>query len=129
MGWVSQLDVLRALEPRYKDIGDARAISRAGLGLQFLKYMIETYGFCETSLIDICGKGAKIKVKDFMYTPEEGEYVQADASLCEAIHMLVMGQHQRMLVLSEGEIVGVLKLSDVFMKVFELMKKCEIGME
>jgi predicted transcriptional regulator len=60
---------------------------------------------------------------------EEGEYVEADVSLCEAIHMLVMGQHQRLLVLSEGEIVGVLRLSDVFMKVFELMKQCEIGME
>lgn len=129
VGRISQLDVLRALEPKYKQIGDTRAISRAGFSPQFLRSMIQNYALCETSLIDMSGRGARIKVKDFMYTPEEGEYVESDARLCEAIHMLVIGHHQRLLVVSEGEIVGVLRLVDVFMKIFELMKQCEIGME
>lgn len=122
VGKISQLDVLRALEPKYKDFGDTRTMSRAGLSAQFMKSMMKNYTFCDTSLVDMCGKGARIKVKDFMYTPEEGEFVEADATLCEGIHILVMGQHQKLLVVREGEIVGVFRLTDVFMKIFELMK-------
>ena len=125
VGKISQLDVLRALEPRYKEIGDTRAMSRAGLSATFLKSMMENMAFCDTSLTDMCGKAARIRVKDFMSKPEEGERVMADASLCEAIHMLVMGHHQKLLVSDNSKIVGVLRLSDVFMKVFEMMKQCE----
>ena len=125
VGKISQLDVLRALEPKYKDLGDTRAMSRAGLSATFLKSMMENMAFCDTSLSDMCGKAARIKVKDFMHKPEEGEQVATDASLCEAIHMLVMGHHQKLLVSKNSEIVGVLRLSDVFMKVFEMMKQCE----
>ena len=34
--------------------------------------------------------------------------------------------HQKLLVLEDKKIVGVLRLSDVFMKIFELMKQCEL---
>jgi predicted transcriptional regulator len=126
VGKISQLDVLRALEPRYEKLGDMRAMSRAGLSAQFVKDMITSMAFCDTSLMDMCGKATRIKIKDFMHSLEEGESVDMDASLCEAIHMLVMGHHQKLLVAKEGRIVGVLRLSDVFMKIFEMMKQCEI---
>jgi signal-transduction protein with cAMP-binding, CBS, and nucleotidyltransferase domain len=57
-----------------------------------------------------------------MYSPSEGEYIEAHAALCEAIHMLVMGHHQSLLVTREGEIVGVLRLTDVFKEVFQTME-------
>jgi CBS domain-containing protein len=125
VGKIGQIDVLRALEPRYKDLGDTRAMSRAGLSPEFIRSMMDNMAFCDTSLTDMCGKASRIQVRDFMYTPEAGECVEADASLCEAIHMLIMGKHQKLLVLREGDIVGVLRLSDVFMKIFEMMKQCE----
>ncbi|MGC8719330.1 MAG: CBS domain-containing protein, partial [Thermodesulforhabdaceae bacterium] len=59
-------------------------------------------------------------------TPVEGEFVEIDASLNEAIHKFVIGQHQSLLVLDKGEIVGVLRLSDVFMEVAQMIKQCEI---
>ena len=126
VGKITQLDVLRSLEPRYKDLGDTRAMSRAGLSASFLKSMMDNMAFCDTSLSDMCGKAARIKVKDFMNSPEEGECVGVDASICEAIHLFVMSQNQGLLVVSKDEIVGILRLSDVFMKVFEMMKQCEL---
>ena len=122
VGKISQLDVLRALEPRYKDFGDTRALSRAGLSVQFIKGMMENMAFCDSSLLDMADKAARIRVKEFMHTPEERERVDAESSLCEAIHMLVMGHHQSLLVLEDNEIVGVLRLSDVFMRIFGMMK-------
>jgi CBS domain-containing protein len=122
LGKISQLDVLRALEPKYKGMGDMRHLSRTGFSLDFIKSMMEKYALCEIPFTEMCGKAANLKVKEYMYTPEEGEYVEADASLCEAIHILVIGQHQKLLATRDGEIVGILRLTDVFKEVFQTME-------
>ena len=127
VGKIGHIDVLRALEPKYKQFGDSRAITRAGFSPEFIRSMMETQQICESSLIDMCAKGARIRVKEFMYTPEEGEKVDAEASLCEAIHQFVMtGMHLGLLVVKEGKIVGILRRTDVFMTVFGLMKECQL---
>ena len=76
---------------------------------------------------DICGKALNKKVKDFMYTPSEGEFVEEDASLEEAIHQLLLGCHQSLLVTRKQVISGVLRLTDVFAVVVETMKECRIN--
>lgn len=61
-------------------------------------------------------------------TPTEDEYIDEDASLDEAIHQLVMGNRQSLLV-KEGrgkDVAGVLRLTDVFAHVFQMMKQCQI---
>ena len=122
LGKISQLDVLRALEPKYKGMGDMRHLSRTGFSLDFIKSMMEKYALCEIPFTEMCREAANLKVKDYMYKPEEGECVEIDASLCEAIHMLVMGQHQKLLVTRDEEIVGILRLTDVFKEVFQTME-------
>jgi CBS domain-containing protein len=128
VGKVSQLDALRALEPKYKDIGDMGRMSRAGFSPRFLKTIMKQESLWDKPLRDICTKGASLKVKSFMHTPVEGEFIAQEASLDEAIHQLVMGSHQSLLVTlgKEKEIVGVLRLTDVFAQVFQMMKTCEI---
>ena len=122
VGKISQLDALKALEPKYKAMGDPGRMSRGGFSPAFLKTMLEQHSFWDKPLRDICGKGAEIKVKDFMYSPTQGEYIEESASLEEAIHMLVMGHHQSLLVTKGEEIKGILRLTDVFKEVFQLMK-------
>jgi len=121
-GKITQLDVLRALEPKYKDMGDLSSLSRAGFSLDFIKSMLEKYGLCKIPFTGMCVRAGDLKVKEFMNSLTEGEYVEADEALCEAIHMLVMGHHQSLLVTRDGEIVGVLRLSDVFKEVFQTME-------
>jgi len=60
-----------------------------------------------------------------MYTPTEGEYVAEDATLDRAIHQLVIGRHQSLLVTHEDRIVGILRLTDVFMEICTLIKACQ----
>ena len=57
-----------------------------------------------------------------MYTPSEGEYVDENTSLREAIHQFVMGHHQSLLVTRKGDIVGILRLTDLFKAIFQVMK-------
>ena len=124
VGKISQLDVLSALEPKYMEMGDMRRISSAGFSQDFLKSIMEKYSLCDKSFTDMCRKAADIRVKEFMYTPAEGEYVEEETSLCEAIHQLVMGHHQSLLVTRDKDIVGILRLTDVFLEVFQMMRQC-----
>ena len=58
------------------------------------------------------------------HTPTEGEYVNEDATLDVAIHRLVMGHHQSLLVTRGKKIVGIIKLTDIFAEIFQTMKAC-----
>ena len=126
VGKVSQSDVLRALEPKYQEMGVHESISRAGFSPSFLKSMLEQNSILADPLIEVCSKSARLIVKEFMYTPTEGEYVDENAALNVAIHQLVMGNHQSLLVTRGDDITGVLRLCDVFKHVFQLIKTCEI---
>jgi CBS domain-containing protein len=126
VGKISQLTAIQALEPKYKDMGDLRSISAAGFSADFIKSMLDNFHLCDASLGEMCGKGAQIKIREFMHKPEAGECVEAEAPICEAIHQFIIGQFQSLLVVRDEEIVGILRLTDLFMKVFEIMKQCEI---
>lgn len=123
VGKLSQLDVLKALEPKYRDMLQGKGSHRFGFTKKFMQSMLQEYKLFASPLEDICRKAGQKNVKDFMYTPEEGEYVEEDASLDQAIHQLVMGHHQSLLVTRNEKIVGVLRLTDVFAAVFHKMKE------
>jgi CBS domain-containing protein len=124
VGKLSMFDVLRALEPRYKEISDFNHSMRFGFSSKFIQSMVHNYELWQRPLDDLCRKAAEILVKDVMYTPADGEYVRADATLDEAIHQLVMGHHQSLIVTDdEQKVVGVLRLTDVFFEVSERMEQ------
>ena len=52
---------------------------------------------------------------------DEGEIVEEETSLNEAIHMLVVGQLQSLLVMREGDVSGILRLTDVVDEVFKIV--------
>lgn len=125
VGKVSQLDILRALEPKYETMGNI-GMRRLGFTPQFMKSMLEQFKLWDSPLEDICRKAARIKVASFMYTPSEGEYIDENASLNEAIHQIVMGHHQSILVTRKGVIVGVLRLTDMYRAVRLKMQECQL---
>jgi len=124
IGKLSQLDVLRALEPKYENMLEGKGSHRFGFTKQLMKSMMENYHLFASPLEDICRKAGEQNVKKFMYMPTEGEYISADANMDEAIHLLVMGHHQSLLVTRDESIVGILRLTDVFAAVFHTMKEC-----
>ena len=127
VGKLSQWDVLKAIEPKYRKIEDLDKISRAGFSPQFLKSMLVQHTLWNKPLIDACRAGGKNKVKDVMYKPTEGEYINVTAPLGEAINQLVVGQLLSLLVVDdEKNIIGILKLIDVFDEIFQTMKSCGI---
>jgi CBS domain-containing protein len=126
VGKLSQWDVIRALEPKYDELFDFERLSHFGFNPSFIKGMLKEHNLWEHPLNDICKSAGFIKVADIMYTPKREEYVEESASLAEAIHQLIMGHHQSLLVTDrKGDIVGVLRLSDVFHEVCRRMQGCD----
>lgn len=126
VGKVSQLDIIRALEPKYEAAGISKSFPRFGLSQQFQKTLLEQLRLWNKPMETACSKARHIKVKQFMYTPAEGEYIAVNASMDEAINQLIMGHHQSLLVTETDEIVGVLRLTDVFMEIVQVIKATAI---
>jgi len=122
IGKLSQLDVIRSLEPKYDLFTEEKSFSQAGIARfgfspQFMKGILDQYKLWYEPLKDICAKTGTQKVKDIMHTLTAGEYVKEDANLGEAIHQLIMGHHQSLLVTRNEDIVGILRLTDVFKEI------------
>ena len=127
VGKLSQWDILKSLEPKYGKIDDLEKISRTGFSPDFLKSMLTQHALWNKPLIDVCRAGGKIKVKHVMYKPTEGENIKVNATLGEAMNQLVVGQFLSLLVVDdEKNIIGILKLIDVFDEVWRTMKSCGI---
>lgn len=126
VGKISMLSVLRGLEPKYEDMLSDKGPMHVGFTRHFQKIMIEQLQLWESPLARICEKAARIKAKAFMNTPEEGEFIEAEATMDEAIHQLVIGCHQSLLVTKDKKVVGILRLTDVFEVVTEAVMACEI---
>jgi CBS domain-containing protein len=130
VGKVSQLDILRALEPKYDQMGDANPLARYGLSRfgfspRFMKTMMKQFQLWEKPMEETCKAASKLKVKDIMYAPTEGEFVEDIASLSVAINQLLLGHHQSLLVTHGKEIVGILRLTDVFHEVVSVFESLE----
>lgn len=126
IGKVSMWDVLRALEPGYKELGDVESLTRFGFSAEFVRSVARRQKLWEKPLDDLCRKASTLKVKDILYTPAAGEFVDEDDTLNEGIHQLVMGRHQSLLVTrgKERRVVGVLRLTDVFFEVSRRIRAC-----
>ena len=123
IGKLSQFDFLRSLEPGGAHAGSLEDIDKFGFSAKATALQREQYRLQEVPLEEIFQDAAKLKVEEFMQTPSESEYVDANTSLHTAIHQMITDPNLSLLVVDNKEIVGVLRLSDVFAAVFHTMKK------
>jgi Mg2+/Co2+ transporter CorC len=127
VGKLSLRCVLRALEPKYRqfehpeNVGSI-GLSRFGFNDDFLRSMVENLSLWDETLEELVKKAAKLKVSDAMYTPSNGEYVNAEAHIAEAVHQFILGCHQSLLVLENDKVVGILRLADVFELVCDILE-------
>jgi len=132
VGKLSQHDIIQALEPNYNDMKKTihdRSIHRLGFSDAFFKSTLEQYHLWEKALDNLCNKAVHFRVKDTMYIPSKGEFVKESTSMDEAIHRLIIGEHHSLLVTADhdaSDIVGILRLTDVFEFISAAMLECEL---
>lgn len=126
VGKISFLTILRALEPKYDEMLSDNGPWHLGFTRKFQKAMFESLRLWQDPLEQICKKAAGIRVKTFMAAPMESEMIESDAPLGEAVHQLVIGHHQSLLVTEGGRVVGILRLTDVFQAVADSVLECKL---
>lgn len=124
-GKVTMLSIMRALEPKYDEMLSDKKSMNLGFTKSFQKALLEQLRLWDDPLEVICQKASEIKVESFMTKCTEGEYIEAKEPVQEAIHQIVMGHHQSLLVIENNSIVGILRLTDVFDAVAESIVSCD----
>lgn len=127
VGKLSHLDVLCALEPMEKEADEIDALGPFGFSESFIHKLRKQKHLKGTPLKEICSKANKLKVEDFMHVSTDVESIERTATMELAINQLVSGKHLSLLVTNGQEVVGILRLADVFAAVFHMMKECEIS--
>ena len=126
VGKLAQLDVLKSLEPKYKGLDELDNLALLHVDVDAIRNSMETYGLWQKPIDDICRKAAAVKVRDIMEKTGKGEYIEEDETINTAIHQMVVGQKQSLLVTRGEKIVGILRLTDVFKQICDLMEACEV---
>ncbi|MBW1644528.1 MAG: CBS domain-containing protein [Deltaproteobacteria bacterium] len=119
-------DILIALEPNYGKLEGMGVLSRSGYSPDLIKSMLEDNALWLEPFQFVCERACQLKVSDFVKPTEDSEYVDEKATLAEAIHQLVVYPHQSLLVTRDKKVVGILRLTDVFTKICDKIKTCEI---
>lgn len=125
VGRLSQVDIMRAMEPRYCKLGNEHWVSRSVLSKEVLVTLRESFKLWEQPLEKMCSELSNLKVKDFMQEPREGEIVEEDDTFNIACHRIVMGRHHSLLVTRNKEIVGILRSTDLFNNLYDMMVECD----
>ena len=123
---ITMKNILVALEPNYGKLEGMEMLSRSGYSPDLIKSMLEDHTLWHKPLQFVCERANELKVADFIEAPSEGEYVDENATLGEAIHQLVVYPHHSLLVTSDDKVVGILRLSDVFVQICDKIKTCKL---
>jgi Mg2+/Co2+ transporter CorB len=125
IGKLAHLDALRALEPKTDPANGIKDLVQFGFSPMFVADLRKQERLKGAPLSDLCHKTLELKVEDFMQTTAAEALIDLEASLDIAIHQLVLGNYLSLLVTQGDEIVGILRVADVFAAVFHTMKTCE----
>ena len=113
LGKLSLWDVLRGLEPRYDRPIDPLV-------------MVNDYFLWTHSMFVNLGEKAKsIRAKDLLREHSRDEIIDEGAPLDLAVHQLVRSNLLSLLVMRDHAIVGILRLSDVFKTVSDMIRAAE----
>ena len=119
---ITMKNILIALEPNYGKVEGMGILERSGYSPDLIKDMLEDTALWAEPLQFFHERATKLKVSDFIQAPSEDEYIDEKATLGEATHQLIVQPYHSLLVTSGDEVVGILRLSDVFTKICDIIK-------
>jgi hypothetical protein len=101
VGKLSMWDAISALEPERRRQLDSLS-------------MVDDRGLSESPLRFLAAKATGIRVRDIMQPIAETAFIDESASMDQAVHQLIRGDHFALLVTRAGVPCGLLRLGDVF---------------
>ncbi len=122
VGKLSQMDTVKAVDPDYVEKLEESSLARFGISSEYMERVVAQHEFHTMSLEELCRGVGRLSVADIMHTPMEGECIDIEASMQETVRRFVStGQHS-LFVSRDDEIIGVLRLTDVFAAICHVVK-------
>ena len=121
-GKITIKNILVALEPNYGKVEGMGILKRSGFSPELIRTMLEDNALWMEPLQFFHERAADLKLSELIQAPSEDEYIGSDASLGEAIKRMIVYPYHSLLVKQDDEVVGILRLSDVFSKICEIIK-------
>jgi hypothetical protein len=115
LGKLSMWDMLRGLEPRYA----------VPFEPQVQVLVDEYFTWTHSMFANLAEKSRSIKARDLLREHPRDELIDETAPLDLAVHQLVHGRLPSLLAMRGNAITGVLRLSDVFRAVNEMITAAE----
>ncbi len=120
IGKLTMLDVIRGLGPRR----DRSKTGASSLG-PLIESMTEEFALRQTSLSRLVERAGKLSVQDLLRPYDKTEAIDRDALLDTALHQFISGEYRSLLVTADDEIVGILRLVDVYEHISEMIINCQ----
>jgi len=120
IGKIGQLTFLNALSLNINFLGELEKLDRLGVHSDSLSSLKENIKFFQADLSDLCRRATLIKVEEVMHPITE--CIDENATLIDAINKTCMWQTLSIPVSRNGDIVGLLRLSDLFVELTEQIK-------
>ena len=112
VGNIGRLVFIKALGAEFSTLRTREAMNRAGVSQESISTVMSHMRFFQERLATLKERAKSIKVNDVMHPV--GESIDENASLQDAIDLFGAWQTLSILVTREDEVIGVLRLSDLF---------------
>jgi len=122
VGKLSHWAIIRSLEPKLLCEKDVQSLARAGLKADFIQRRTSNLSWFTGDLSRMCRDAANIGVCDAMIPIDSG--IDENSPITEAVHLLVMTHDYSTMVTRHGEVIGILRLADVFEEVADIIRCC-----
>jgi len=119
---ITMKNILVALEPNYGRLEGMDVLERSGYSLDLIRSMLKDNALWAEPSQFVRKRATQLKLADFIQPTAEGEYIEDNATLGAAIHQLIVYPYHSLLVTSGEDVVGILRLSDVFAKICDIIK-------
>lgn len=126
VGKLSPMDVVQGLEPNYDSIDSLKSSQYYHLIRFSLQSMKEQYRLWSKPLGKLCESAHNVKIQDFIKMPTFDHMVKADDKMDAAFHLFVVRRHGSLFVKDGHYIVGLILFSDVYKKIKETMRTCNL---
>lgn len=122
VGKIGHLSFLRALDPKQNFVSDMEKLSRVDLSNEFIDIMMSNMNMMSEEFTDLCQTAKRVVCKDIMQPLEES--VNSDTQILTAMRILVVSKHLSLPVMENDEIIGLLRLTDVYGAIANFVKEC-----
>jgi len=123
VGKLTHWAILRALEWDPVGANGVRSLERAGMDERFIDTLRRRMRRCGGSLTAMCRAAGSVRVRDAMLPT--GESIAEETPLRTAIERMVAERCQSLIVADQHQVTGILRLSDVFEEVADLIRGTE----